>query len=438
MVGAKCTRKTQDVQCCWRLADKHSCSHNTPKLLLSYEKDNSDIIRGNEFRISLEFTVMFRSGLWFGVLLALCLFPVLCWSWPPTREEFKAWCRSLQWELCEETQQLLAQPDEAVVRWLGQSIDSVGYTPLHILAQEGNLCLLQVWLLRGRLPHGASVTTTNPWGDTPLHCAAWHGHLPIVQLLLTYGASVTTTNGFGNTPLHCAASNGYLPIVQLLLPYGTTLTTTNAYGNNPLNTAALHGYLPIVQLLLTHGALVTTTNKEGSTPLHCAASLGYLSIAQLLLAHGASVTTTDKYGDTPLHCAALQGYLPIVQLLLAHGASVMTTNKYGNTPLHGSASHGRLSIVKLLLAYGASVMAVNNHNETPLLLATKWSHQSVVQFLSNPPSPAFNPLSLQYLTSFTVWCAEGRHTNRLRALFDGNLPPMLLAVILVELGFEDW
>ena len=83
-------------------------------------------------------------------------------------------------------------------------------------------------------------------------------------------------------------------------------------------------------------------------------------------------------------------------------------------------------------------MAVNNRYYTPLLLAAKWRHQSVVQFLSNPTSPAFNPSSLRHLTSFTVWRAEGRHINRLRALFDGNLPPMLLAVILVELGFEDW
>ena len=181
---------------------------------------------------------MFRSALWFGVLLALYLFPVLCCSWPPTREELTAWCRSLQWELCEEMQQLLAQPDEAVVRWLGQSIDSTGNKPLHILAQEGNLCLLQVWLLRGRPPHGASVTTTGQYGDTPLHGAAGHGHLPVVQLLLTHGASVTTTNRFGNTPLHYAAWHGHLPIVKLLLAYGASVTTTNTRGNTPLHSAA--------------------------------------------------------------------------------------------------------------------------------------------------------------------------------------------------------
>ena len=382
-----------------------SYSHNTPKLPLSYEKDNSDIMRDNELRISLEFTVIFRSALWFGVLLALFLFPILCWTWPSTREELKAWCGSLQWELCEETQQLLAISDKAIVRWLGQSIDSDGNTPLHILAQqEGNLCLLQVCLLRSRPPHCASVTITNSQGDTPLHFAALHGHRPIVQLLLAYGASVTTTDQYCVTPLDCAVWQGHLPVVQLLLIHGASVTTNKRFNNTPLHCAVWRGHLPIVQLLLTYGASVTTTHEDDNTPLHIAACNGYLPIAQLLLTHGASVTTPNRQGNTPLHCAASYGCLPIVQLLLAHGAPVM---------------------------------AVNNRNETPLLAATLWRHQSVVQFLSNPTPPVFNPSPLQHLTSFTIWRTAGQHINQLRVLFDSNLPPMLLTVILLKLGFED-
>ena len=250
---------------------------------------------------------MFRSALWFGVLLALFLFPILCWTWPPTKKELKEWCKNLQWELYEETQQLSEKSDKAIVRWLRKSIDPTGNTPLHILAQEGNLCLLQVCLLRSRPPHCVSVTITNSRGDTPLHFAALNGHLPIVQLLLT---------------------------------------------------------------------------------------------------HGASVTTTDRWGDTPLHYAARHGHLLIVQLLVAHGASL--------TALSNS---------------------FNKNYDTPLSLAYLWHQRSVVQFLFNPLPPVFNPSPLRHLAAFTVWRAKGRHINRLRALFDGSVPPMLLAVILVELGF---
>ena len=328
-------------------------------------------MRGNEFRTSFKFTIMFRSVLWFGASLALLLFPALCWTWPPTKDELKKWCKSLQWEQCEETQQLLAKSDKAVVRWLGESIDSTGSTPLHILAQGGNLCLLQVCLLRSRPPHCASMTTTGEYDDTPLHCAVWCGHLLVVQLLLAHGAPVTTANEFTGTPL---------------------------------DDAAYYGHPLIAQLLLAHRASVTTINEYGNTPLHCAASNGHLRVVQLLLNHGASVTATNRWGYTPLHCAAWYGHLPIVQLLV--------------------------------VAHGASMMAVNNDNKTSLLLATQLGRQSVVQFLSNPTSPAFNPSSLRHLTSFTVWHAVGRHINQLRALFDESLPPMLLTMILMELGFE--
>ena len=249
------------------------------------------------------------------VLLVLCLFSALCWSWPPTEKELRAWCRNLQWELCEETQQLLAQQDKAVVRWLKQSIDSQRNTPLHILAQEGNLCLLQVWLLRSSSVYRVSIVAANYYGITPLHYAVKKGHLLIAQFLLAQGASIVAVNRYSDTLLH---------------------------------DAAWHGHLPIAQFLLAHGAPVMAINQYGETPLHFAAGNGHLAIAQLLLIHGASIEAINQYGDTSLHDAVGNGHLPIVQLLLADGASVTAVNDDNESPLSLATQLGHESIVQLL------------------------------------------------------------------------------------------
>ena len=159
-------------------------------------------------------------------------------------------------------------------------------------------------------------------------------------------------------------------------------------------------------------------------------------MAQCLLAHGASATAANDRGITPLHEASQSGHLPVAQCLLAHGASATAANIYGNTPLHWASQNGHLAMVQCLLAHGASATAANNYGITPLHWASQNEHLAVAGLLNDPPPPDFTPPPLQHLTSFVVWRSVGQHIDRLRALFDGSLPPMLLIVILVELGFE--
>ena len=56
-------------------------------------------------------------------------------------------------------------------------------------------------------------------GRTPLHEAAFKGHLPVMQYLCEQGADQEARDNYGKTPLHMAY-NGHLPVVQYLCEQG--------------------------------------------------------------------------------------------------------------------------------------------------------------------------------------------------------------------------
>lgn len=67
------------------------------------------------------------------------------------------------------------------------------------------------------------LNDTDQFGQTPLHIAAFEGHLDLVELLVVSGASLSTQDKNGWAPLHCAASNRHLHIVERLIVAGADL-----------------------------------------------------------------------------------------------------------------------------------------------------------------------------------------------------------------------
>ncbi len=56
---------------------------------------------------------------------------------------------------------------------------------------------------------------TDDW--LPLHLAAYHGHLSIVEYLVGLGADVNKSTDEGMTSLHMASSKGFTDIVRYLI-----------------------------------------------------------------------------------------------------------------------------------------------------------------------------------------------------------------------------
>lgn len=88
------------------------------------------------------------------------------------------------------------------------------------------------------------------------------------------------------TPLHLAASHGHLPIVQFLCSSegGALVGMEDAEGETALHKASLKGHLPVVAFLIKYQNVNPhARDKEGFTALHNACSKGFLDIVRFLV-----------------------------------------------------------------------------------------------------------------------------------------------------------
>jgi hypothetical protein len=77
-----------------------------------------------------------------------------------------------------------------------------GKTPLHTVAQRGNISRI-----RALLKDGARLDSKDRHGYTPLHDAALGGNVAALRLLLQAGARLDERTSTGDTPLQVAEKN---------------------------------------------------------------------------------------------------------------------------------------------------------------------------------------------------------------------------------------
>lgn len=142
-------------------------------------------------------------------------------------------------------------------------------------------------VLRRLIAAGASPNSANDEGQTPLHIAAFEGHLGAVQALIDSGADVNARDAMQWTPIFKAAYNheqdcGYAPVVKALVDAGADVNARIGFGLTPLMLAAGGGEGAVCEVLLNAGADAMASNEAGRTALQMAKERHWVDVINLL------------------------------------------------------------------------------------------------------------------------------------------------------------
>lgn len=110
----------------------------------------------------------------------------------------------------------------------------------------------------GDLRRSANDATVNSYaydGWTPLHLAAFFGHLDAARVLLDAGADVhaVSQNTLTNTPLHAATAGKHADVALLLIDHGADGQPADSGGYTPLQIATQNGLTDVVAALRAKG-----------------------------------------------------------------------------------------------------------------------------------------------------------------------------------------
>lgn len=123
-------------------------------------------------------------------------------------------------------------------------------TKLIAAAKEGNEFLAEKWV-----DQGAKLDCTDDrFGGTPLHWAAFNGHLNVVELLVSRGAPIDATNNDGRTPLIMASAKGHRKVVRYLLTKGAHIGTADKDGRTALDWAKKDAVKQLIEGVKQHAA----------------------------------------------------------------------------------------------------------------------------------------------------------------------------------------
>ncbi|XP_031437715.1 ankyrin repeat domain-containing protein 6b isoform X2 [Clupea harengus] len=231
---------------------------------------------------------------------------------------------------------------------------------------------------------GAKVAVTK-YGRTPLHLAAYKGHIEVVRILLKAGCDLDIEDDGNQTALQRAAVVGNSDVISALIQEGCSLDRQDKDGNAALHEVAWHGFSQSVKLLVKAGANVHAKNKAGNTALHLACQNGHAQSSKVLLLGGSRPDSRNNGGDTCLHVAARYNHVSMIRILLGAFCSVNEKNQAGDSALHVAAALSHKKTVRLLLEAGTDSSLRNNAGLTALDEAREHNNPEVALLLTKAP-----------------------------------------------------
>ncbi|RWS25067.1 Ankyrin repeat domain-containing protein 50-like protein [Leptotrombidium deliense] len=263
-------------------------------------------------------------------------------------------------------------------------IDDEGKSLLGIAANEASCNVEVVKLL---LAVGCDELHRDNFGRTPLHLAAKHGNVDVIEALCDVGGDtlINSKDNDGNIALHESALNGHVDACKILMAEDNVNSLSHC-GKTALRMAALNGHVNVISLAVENGADINYIDADGRSTLYCVASSSdddpvSLEILRHLASLGADLEARDFEKRTALHVASWQGHRNTVKTLLECGADVNACDGEGRTPLHMCAWNGFTDILGLLIDADADINHRTSQGATPLLIGAQQGHIDVCAML---------------------------------------------------------
>jgi len=144
--------------------------------------------------------------------------------------------------------------------------------PVHMLiehARSGDLTGVRRMLAAGGDPNETVWHSVIADGieEAPLHEAARHGHIAVMQELIKAGADINKTLDEGWTPVLQAAVDGQGDAIRFLAAQGAKLDESETfYGDTALHRAVGLGHIDAAAALVEKGANRRARNNQGRMP----------------------------------------------------------------------------------------------------------------------------------------------------------------------------
>jgi ankyrin repeat protein len=268
---------------------------------------------------------------------------------------------------------------------------------------------------------GTAVDVLEFSGGSPLHAAAFRGHVSVVECLWEK-ARKNTRDRSGLTVLHLATMAGESVLVAHLLDSGADSEAKDRNGLTVIHLALKEGQMAVIETLICKGANINAKTARHETPLHIAIWKGYEKIVRLLLREGAeSIWTLAAYGFVGKNLLCEASKLPnraVLEVLIDKGKGLDVNSRHGiglyPTPLHTAAEHCRVANGRLLLARGAKIDEVDVLGHTPLLIAVEGGDVRFVRLLLK--QGACVDAGLDVVNAALLWVKKtqksGKHLSR--------------------------
>ncbi|KAL0407667.1 UNVERIFIED_CONTAM: hypothetical protein Sradi_1701100 [Sesamum radiatum] len=182
-----------------------------------------------------------------------------------------------------------------------------------------------------------SFTCSNK--STPLHVAAMHGHLPVVQEILRQNRQLAEElDSQKLSALHVASAKGYVEMANELLSAAPDMCLSrDSQGRNPLHLAAMKGHVRILAGLVQMVPLAAWEKLDrGQNVLHLCVKHRQLESLRILVQNLSELLNAeDDDGDSILHLAVRFKQVETVRYLVeSTNIDKDAKNCKGRTPLH--------------------------------------------------------------------------------------------------------